>query len=85
MKKLAKRLSYLFVGFAVVASIAFDVSKGFDRRYRAREAESGGTGLGLAIVKSCIESCKGSVKASNLTPNGFEITIELEVATEKGR
>ncbi|MBT5708312.1 MAG: HAMP domain-containing protein [Verrucomicrobia bacterium] len=54
----------------------------FYRPTRAREAESGGTGLGLAIVKSCIESCKGRVEASNLTPHGFEIRIELESATE---
>ncbi|MBT5709266.1 hypothetical protein OAH36_03150 [Verrucomicrobia bacterium] len=35
MKKLAKRLSSLFVCIAVIASIAFEVSKGFDRSYRA--------------------------------------------------
>jgi len=35
MKKLAKRLSSLFVCLAVIASIAFEVSKGFDRRYQA--------------------------------------------------
>ena len=54
----------------------------FYRPTRAREAESGGTGLGLAIVKSCIESCNGRVTARNLTPNGFEISIELESARE---
>ena len=35
MKQLAKRLSSLFVCIAVIASIVFEVSKGFDRSYRA--------------------------------------------------
>lgn len=35
MKKLATRLSYLFVFLIVVASMALEASKGFDRAYRA--------------------------------------------------
>jgi two-component system sensor histidine kinase CpxA len=52
----------------------------FDPFYRptpARERTSGGVGLGLAIVKSCIEACKGTVRAHNRAPTGFCVTITL--------
>ncbi|MEA3332282.1 MAG: HAMP domain-containing sensor histidine kinase [Pseudomonadota bacterium] len=45
-----------------------------------RNRRSGGSGLGLAIVKTCIEACQGKVRASNVTPSGLSVTIELPVA-----
>jgi len=39
-----------------------------------------GVGLGLAIVKTCVETCKGTVSATNLQPNGFAITITLNAS-----
>jgi two-component system, OmpR family, sensor histidine kinase CpxA len=49
----------------------------FFRPEPSRDRDSGGVGLGLAIVKTCIETCKGSVSAANLKPNGFAVTIRL--------
>jgi two-component system sensor histidine kinase CpxA len=45
-----------------------------------RARSTGGSGLGLAIVKTCVEACRGSVSARNLSPSGFEVTIVLEAA-----
>ncbi len=55
----------------------------FDAFYRvdaSRTRDTGGTGLGLAIVKTCVESCLGSVTASNREPHGLEIRITLHTA-----
>ena len=49
----------------------------FFRPEASRDRDSGGVGLGLAIVKTCIETCKGTVSAANLQPNGFAVTITL--------
>lgn len=49
----------------------------FYRPQAGRERKSGGVGLGLAIVKTCIQSCKGTVQARNLSPKGFSVTLEL--------
>ncbi|MBN1104337.1 MAG: HAMP domain-containing histidine kinase [Deltaproteobacteria bacterium] len=49
----------------------------FFRPEPSRDRESGGVGLGLAIVKTCIETCKGTVSARNLKPQGFAVTITL--------
>ena len=49
----------------------------FFRPEASRDRGSGGVGLGLAIVKTCIETCKGTVSAANLQPNGFAVTITL--------
>ena len=43
----------------------------FFRPEASRNRDSGGVGLGLAIVKTCVETCKGTVSAANLQPNGF--------------
>jgi two-component system sensor histidine kinase CpxA len=50
----------------------------FFRPEASRDRDSGGVGLGLAIVKTCVETCKGTVSAANLKPNGFVITITLK-------
>jgi two-component system sensor histidine kinase CpxA len=52
----------------------------FFRPEPSRDPGSGGVGLGLAIVKTCIDSCKGTVSARNLKPQGFAITISLTSA-----
>jgi signal transduction histidine kinase len=55
----------------------------FDPLFRVeadRARTTGGSGLGLAIVKTCVEACRGSVSARNLSPSGFEVTIVLEAA-----
>jgi len=49
----------------------------FFRPQSSRDRDSGGVGLGLAIVKTCVETCKGTVSAANLDPNGFVVTITL--------
>ncbi len=52
----------------------------FDPLYRLepdRARATGGSGLGLAIVKACIEACRGTVAARNLSPSGLEISIVL--------
>ena len=43
-----------------------------------RARATGGSGLGLAIVKTCIEACRGTVAARNLSPSGLEISIVLQ-------
>ncbi|MDY6950205.1 MAG: HAMP domain-containing sensor histidine kinase [Thermodesulfobacteriota bacterium] len=50
----------------------------FFRPEASRDRDSGGVGLGLAIVKTCVETCKGTVSAGNLEPNGFAVTITLK-------
>ncbi len=42
-----------------------------------RDRATGGAGLGLAIVKTCVDACKGTVTARNLTPHGFEVRLTL--------
>lgn len=49
----------------------------FFRPEASRSRDSGGVGLGLAIVKTCVETCRGSVRAANLKPEGFAVTITL--------
>jgi two-component system sensor histidine kinase CpxA len=53
----------------------------FFRPEPSRDRSSGGVGLGLAIVKTCIETCKGTVSAQNLKPQGFAVTITLNSDT----
>jgi two-component system sensor histidine kinase CpxA len=50
----------------------------FFRPEVSRDRDSGGVGLGLAIVKTCVETCKGTISAANLKPNGFAVTITLK-------
>ena len=49
----------------------------FFRPEASRDRDSGGVGLGMAIVKTCIETCKGTVSAANLQPNGLVVIITL--------
>jgi two-component system sensor histidine kinase CpxA len=50
----------------------------FFRPEASRDRDSGGVGLGLAIVKTCVETCEGTVSATNLKPKGFAIAITLK-------
>jgi signal transduction histidine kinase len=57
-----------------------DLSRVFDRFYRADEARStGGTGLGLAIVQEIVRLHGGEARATNQQPSGAAITIDLPV------
>jgi two-component system sensor histidine kinase CpxA len=49
----------------------------FYRTDSSRTRETGGVGLGLAIVKTCAAACGGTVRARNVKPRGFEVTIGL--------
>jgi two-component system sensor histidine kinase CpxA len=56
------------------------LSRIFDPFFRldpSRTRETGGAGLGLAIVKTCVESCRGSVRAFNKSPQGLAVKIDL--------
>ncbi len=53
----------------------------FYRTDSSRGRETGGSGLGLAIVKTCVEACNGGVKAANIKPKGFAVTITLKAAS----
>ncbi len=47
----------------------------FYRPEAVRNRRTGGVGLGLAIVRTCVQACNGSVRAQNLTPRGFAVTM----------
>ncbi len=52
----------------------------FDPFYRldeSRTADTGGAGLGLAIVKTCVEACRGTVRAFNRNPHGLEVQLRF--------
>ena len=56
------------------------LSRIFEPFYRvddSRARETGGIGLGLAIVKTCVEACRGTVRARNLQPRGLEVVLDL--------
>jgi two-component system sensor histidine kinase CpxA len=54
----------------------------FYRLESSRNRDAGGAGLGLAIVRSCIEACKGTMRARNVRPSGLEVEIRLPAAAE---
>jgi signal transduction histidine kinase len=57
---------------------AADVSRLFERFYRADQARSSrGTGLGLAIVKHIVTSAGGTVEASSAPGGGVEIVARF--------
>ena len=60
------------------------LSRLFDPFYRvdpSRTRETGGVGLGMTIVKTCVESCRGTVSATNHPDGGLRIQIRLKAAT----
>jgi len=52
----------------------------FFRPEPERGRSTGGVGLGLAIARTCILACSGSIYATNLSPKGFAVVIELSSA-----
>lgn len=57
-----------------------DIKQIFDAFYRPdidRSRNSGGVGLGLSIAKKAVDAHFGSIKAENIQPEGFIVTIEL--------
>jgi two-component system OmpR family sensor kinase len=57
-----------------------DVSRVFDRFYRAdlsRDRGSGGAGLGLSIVRAIVERHGGEIRARNLPGGGAEFAFDL--------
>lgn len=50
----------------------------FYRPQTARDRASGGWGLGLAISQAAVQSHKGSISATNLSPSGLQVTITLK-------
>lgn len=56
----------------------------FDPFYRVDESrtrDTGGVGLGMTIVKTCVESCQGTVTASNRPEGGLVVQIRLKSAS----
>jgi two-component system, OmpR family, sensor histidine kinase CpxA len=49
----------------------------FYRLDPSRNQATGGVGLGLAIVRTCVDACRGSVRARNHRPTGLEVEICL--------
>jgi two-component system sensor histidine kinase CpxA len=64
-------------GSGVPENLLDQLFEPFFRPEASRNRDSGGVGLGLAIVKTCVETCQGTVSATNLKPNGFAVTITL--------
>lgn len=65
-------------GSGVPAEYLEKIFEPFFRIDPSRNRETGGTGLGLAIVRSCVASFGGTVRAENLEPKGFAVTISLQ-------
>lgn len=50
----------------------------FWRKDKSRSRATGGTGLGLAIARQLVEAQGGTITATNLLPNGLQISIEWQ-------
>ena len=59
---------------------AADRDRVMERFVRGTDAGTG-CGLGLAIVREIIERHRGTVKLSDATPHGLQVTLELPLAT----
>ncbi|GGI82482.1 ATP-binding protein [Shewanella gelidii] len=53
------------------------IFKPFYRPQQARERQTGGWGLGLAITHAAIAAHQGNIQASNCSPSGLKITINI--------
>lgn len=54
-----------------------DMSKVFEKFYRASNGRTGGTGLGLTIARGFIEAHHGTISARNRPEGGAEFTVKL--------
>lgn len=54
-----------------------EISRAFEKFYRARGSRPGGTGLGLSIVRGFVEAHGGTIALRNLPMSGAEFTIYL--------
>lgn len=62
--------------------LAEDMSRAFDRFWRADTARAGtGTGLGLAIVRSVVEAHGGTVRLASAPGAGTDVTVTLVTAS----
>ena len=60
------------------------LNKIFDKFYRGSQTKKGGLGLGLSIAKRFVELNNGTVEASNLTPQGFMVSMALPIIEKEG-
>jgi two-component system sensor histidine kinase CpxA len=66
------------MGSGVPEDLLDQLFEPFFRPEASRDRDTGGVGLGLTIVKTCVETCKGTVTASNIKSGGFAVTIHLK-------
>jgi two-component system sensor histidine kinase KdpD len=57
-----------------------DLTRVFDKFYRAPGTASGGTGLGLSICRGLVEAHRGTITAENRTNGGARFVIRLPLA-----
>jgi len=60
------------------------LSRIFDKFYRGAQTKKGGLGLGLSIAKRFVELNNGTIEASNLSPQGFMMSVALPVVEKEG-
>jgi two-component system sensor histidine kinase KdpD len=56
----------------------------FDKFYRGAQTKKGGLGLGLSIAKRFVELNNGTIEASNLSPQGFMMSVALPIVEKEG-
>ena len=64
-------------GHGVPEELIENIFRPFYRAEDARDRESGGSGLGLAITARAVHLHRGTVKATNATGGGLEVTMTL--------
>ncbi len=67
-------------GHGVPEELIENIFRPFYRAEDARDRESGGSGLGLAITARAVRLHGGTVKATNATGGGLEVTMTLPMS-----
>ena len=67
-------------GHGVPEELIENIFRPFYRAEDARDRESGGSGLGLAITARAVRLHGGTVKATNATGGGLEVTMTLPIS-----